>query len=492
MTSLRLILLLVGIGLLAFVLGLLTRGVFTPSAPPAVNHDEHAGHDPGVLAITPHDVAMAEVSTAPVERRALVRRLRAVGTVEYNETGLSTVPSRVQGYVEKLLVSSVGLPVKAGDHLAEIYSPDLIMAQQELLSGRDPTAGHLIANAARLKLRRYGISDEVIEQIASSGKAQERLVITAPRAGTVVEKMVDAYAPVMMGMPLYKIADLSSIWIHLAIHEQDLALVRPGQTVSVTSDTWPGERFNGRVTLVEPSLDPETRTARARVVLADEQQRLRPGMYVLGEIAVPLVVDGSPGPTGVEGRWTCPMHPDVLTDAAGTCPVCAMALEQIPALKTMVDARQPLAIPAQAVLSLGTRDLVYAVVGPGRFRPVAVELGARAGDWWLVRRGLEEGQQIVTRGAFLLDSEAQIRGLPSLLAPTGGGAATGHEQHGGGGPKPPAPSRAPAPTIVPVVPTAPPAGGGAPTGHEQHGDAPPAPAAPRAPVTPAAPAPHKH
>lgn len=479
MTSLRLVLLLVGIGLLAFVLGLVVRGAITPPASIAVNHDGHAGHDPGVLTITPHDVAMAEVGTSTVERRALARSLRAVGTVGYNETGLTTVPSRVQGYVEKLFIGAVGLPVKAGDHLAEIYSPDLIMAQQELLSGRDPTAGHLIANAARLKLRRYGISDEVIEQIATSGRAHERLVITAPRAGTVVEKMVDAYAPVMMGMPLYRIADLSSIWIHLAIHEQDLALVRPGQTVTVTSDTWPGELFNGRVTLVEPSLDPETRTARARVVLADEQQRLRPGMYVLGEISVPLAVDGTPGPTGVEGRWTCAMHPDVLTDAAGACPVCAMALEQIPARQAVADARLPLAVPAQAVLSLGTRDLVYLVVEPGRYRPVAVELGARADDWWLVHRGLEEGQQIVTRGAFLLDSEAQIRGLPSLLAPTGGGAATGHENHGGGGSKPPARTKAP------VAPSA-------PNGHEQRGDAPPVPAVPRAPVAPAVPAPHKH
>ncbi len=484
MTSTRLVLLLVGIGLLAFVLGLLACGAFTPPVPPAVNHDEHAGHDPGVLTITPHDVAMAEVATSTVERRALVRRLRAVGTVSYNETGLTTVPSRVQGYVEKLFVSSIGLPVKAGDHLAEIYSPDLIMAQQELLSGRDPTAGHLIANAARLKLRRYGISDEVIEQIASSGKAQERLVITAPRAGTVVEKMVDAYAPVIMGMPLYKIADLSSIWIHLAIHEQDLALVRPGQKVTVTSDTYPGERFNGRVTLVEPSLDPETRTARARVVLADAQQRLRPGMYVLGEIVVPLAADGSPGATGIEGRWTCAMHPDVLTDAAGACPVCAMALEQIPAAAPVTDTRLPLVIPAQAVLSLGTRDLVYTVVGPGRYRPVAIQLGARADDGWLVRGGLDEGQQIVTRGAFLLDSEAQIRGLPSLLAPTGGGAATGHEQHGGG-------AKPPARAVAPVAP-APRAGAAAPTGHEQHGGAPAAPAVPVAPVVPAAPVPHKH
>lgn len=437
---------LMGVGLLTFVLGFLMRGVFTPPAPPAVDHDAHAGHDPGVLTIAPHDVAMAEISTTAVERRALVRRLRAAGTVGFNEAGLTTVPSRVQGYVEKLFVSAVGLPVKAGDHLAEIYSPDLIMAQQELLSGRDPTAGHLIANAARLKLRRFGISDEVIEQIATSGKAQERLVITAPRAGTVVEKMVDAYAPVMMGMPLYKIADLSSIWIHLAIHEQDLALVRPGQAVTVTSDTWPGERFTGRVTLVEPSLDPETRTARARVVLADAQQRLRPGMYVVGEIAVPLAVDGSPGPTGVEGRWTCAMHPDVLTMAAGACPVCAMALEQIPAAAVVTDARLPLAIPAQAVLSLGTRDLVYTVVEPGRYRPVAVELGARADDWWLVRGGLTDGQQIVARGAFLLDSEAQIRGLPSLLAPNGGGTATGH-QHGGAKP--------PAGPVAPVAPTVP-------------------------------------
>ena len=181
------------------------------------------------------------------------------------------------------------------------------------------------------------------------------------------------------------------------------------------------------------------------------------------------------------------MHPDVLTDVAGPCPVCAMALEQIPTLKALVDARQPLVIPAQAVLSLGTRDLVYTVVAPGRYRPVAVELGARADDWLLVRGGLEEGQQIVTRGAFLLDSEAQIRGLPSLLAPTGGGAATGHEQHGGVA-KPPARTASP---VAPVAP-APRAGAEAPTGHEQHGGAPVAPAVPVAPVLPAAPVPHKH
>ncbi len=437
MTSTRLVLLLVGGGLLTFVLGVMARGAFVPPAKPAISQAEqaeHAGHDPGFLIITPHDVAMAEVSSAAVERRALTRRLRVVGTVGFNEAGLTTVPSRVAGYVEKLFVNSVGVPVKAGDHLAEIYSPELIMAQQELLIGRDPSAGHLIADSARLKLRRFGISDEVIERIASSGEAQERLVISAPRAGMVVEKMVDAYAPVMMGLPLYKIADLSSIWVHLAVHEQDLAVVRPGQSVTVTSETWPGERFIGRVTLVEPTLDVETRTARTRLVIADAQQRLRPGMYVVGEIVVPLAADGTPGPTGVEGRWTCAMHPDVLSEAAGSCPVCAMALEQIPAGAPPTDSRLPLAIPALAVLSLGTRDLVYIVVSPGRYRPVAVELGAQADDWRLVRSGLEEGQQIVTRGAFLLDSEAQIRGLPSLLAPAGGGAATGHEGHGGTSP----------------------------------------------------------
>ncbi len=456
MKSTSIILTVVGASALAFALGLVVSGGASPATNVVPKVDEHAGHDPTTLMITPHDVAMAEVATDAVERRALVRRLRAVGTVGYNEAGLTTVPSRVQGYVEKLFVSSVGLPVRAGDHLAEIYSPDLIMAQQELLTARDPAAGPLIANAARLKLRRFGISDEVIERIASSGQAQERLVITAPRAGTVVEKMVDAYAPVMMGMPLYKIADLSSIWVHLAVHEQDLALVRPGQSVTVTSETWPGETFHGRVTLVEPTLTVETRTARARVVIADPQERLRPGMYVLGDISVPLSADGSPGATGVEGRWTCPMHPDVLTDAAGPCPICAMALEQIPPLPTPSDGRQPLAIPALAVLSLGTRDLVYTEIAPGHYRPLAVELGARADDWYLVRGGLIEGQRIVTRGAFLLDSEAQIRGLPSLLAPNGGGAASGH-QHGGakpatGGasapPVAPAPA-APAPAVVP-------------------------------------------
>ena len=438
--------------LLAFGLGLLVRGLFAPPPSSAASHADHAGHDPTTLTLDAHDVAMAEVTTAAVERRPLIRHLRAVGTVGYNEAGVTTVPSRVQGYVEKLFVSAVGVTVHAGDHLAEIYSPDLIVAQQELLAGRDPAAGRLVADTARLKLRRFGISDDVIERIASSGQAQERLVITAPRAGTVVEKMVDAYAPVMMGMPLYKIADLASVWVHLAVHEQDLALVRPGQSVTVTSETWPGERFTGRVTLVEPTLSAETRTARARVVIADTQLRLRPGMYVMGEIVVPLAADGAPGATGVEGRWTCPMHPDVMTDVAGPCPVCAMALERIPPLIPPTDARQPLAIPALAVLSLGTRDLVYTVVAPGRYRAVAVALGARAEDWWLVRGGLEEGQQIVTRGAFLLDSEAQIRGLPSLLAPNGGGAASGH-QHGGA--KPPGTGAAPATPAAPIAPAVP-------------------------------------
>jgi len=171
------------------------------------------------------------------------------------------------------------------------------------------------------------------------------------------------------------------------------------------------------------------------------------------------------------------MHPDVLTDAAGACPVCVMALEQIPQLAAPSDGRQPLAIPALAVLSLGTRDLVYSEVAPGHYRPLAIELGARADDWYLVRGGLTEGQRIVTRGAFLLDSEAQIRGLPSLLAPEGGGAATGHEQHGGA---PPAATRKPTAAPASAAP------GVAP-------DAAANPAiAPAAPSAPAKPAPHKH
>jgi len=465
----------------AFLLGLALGGpagpaaaTTAPTAPTA-----HTDHQPGTLALDDHAVAMAEVATAAVERRPLVRRLRALGTVGYNEAGLTVVPSRVQGYIEKLYVSAVGVPVRAGDHLAELYSPELIVAQQELLAGRDAAAGRLIGESARLKLRRFGIADDVIARIRSTGELEERLVITAPRSGTVVEKMVDAYAPVMMGMALYRIADLSSVWVHLAVHEQDLALVRSGQAVTVTSDSWPGERFAGRVALVEPALAAETRTASARVVIANPGQRLRPGMYVHADIAVPLAADGSPGPTGVEGRWTCPMHPEVLVDAPGPCPVCAMALERIPLPTIASDQRPPLAVPASAVLGLGGRDVVYTAIAPGRYRAVLVELGPQVDDWWLVRAGLTEGQLVVARGAFLIDSEAQIRGLPSLLAPEGGGAVGAH--HGG-----PAGAAKPPPPPVPAA-----AGGGS------AGTRPPAPSvsapAPAAPAPPApAPAVHKH
>ena len=451
--------------IVASILGLLVAFAagrwLVPSPPPSVapvpvKVADQQAPPADVLVLDEHAVRMAAVTSVAAERRPAVRHLRTVGVIDVNEAGLAAIPSRVGGFLERLFVNQTGTVVRAGEHLAEIYSPDLIVAQQELLTARERPEGKVIAEAARARLRRFGIDETQISEIERSGMIQERLVLTSPIDGVVMEKMVVAQAPVEMGMVLYRIANLDTVWAQLAIHEQDLALVRPGQTVAIRADDGDASEMAGRVAFIEPMVDAMTRTVRARVVVPNPGHRLKPNMYVTAKIAVPLRNDGSNGPTGIEGKWTCSMHPDVLVDAAGPCPRCGMPLYLIPAVSAEDAAIDPLLVPRSAIFELGTRAIVWRELSPGSYQPTAVRTAGHAGEDTLIIEGLAEGDRVVVRGGFLLDSEAQIRGLPSLLNPNGGGAATGH-QHGGGtrasGSAPTAPTPAPAPTPVPVPAT---------------------------------------
>jgi Cu(I)/Ag(I) efflux system membrane fusion protein len=395
----------------------------------AVRGGAAASAPAGTLTLDDHALRMAQVATAVATRKPLIRRLRALGVVDYNEAGLATIPTRVGGYIERLFVNQTGVPVAAGDHLAEIYSPDLIVAQQELLVAKDRPEGRLLADAARARLRRFGISEAQIAELERSAVVQERLTLNSPIAGVVVEKMVTEQAPVESGMVLFRIANLESVWVQLAIHEQDLELVRPGQSVEIRSDAYPGEILTGRVAFIDPVLDPMSRTARARVVVANPGLRLKPNLYVTAGIAIPLRADGAAGPTGVEGRWSCPMHPEVLDGQTGGCPRCGMALQQMPG-SVAANGPMPLAVPTSAVLLLGDRAIVWREDAPGVYRALSVRVGAEAGDDTIILEGVSEGDRVVARGGFLIDSEAQIRGLPSLMNPQGSGGSTGH-QHGG-------------------------------------------------------------
>ena len=411
------------------------------------------GSEGSMLELSEHARAMASVETVPVQRRKLSREIRAVGKVQYNETGLANITTRVEGYVERLFVDYTGAEVKLGDHLVEIYSPDLVVAQQEMLIALEsPRRSSLVESSTR-KLLRWGLTQKQVDELVRDKKIHERLTLFSPIKGTVTEKMVVQKAMVKPGEILYRLANLESVWVYLDIYEYELPWVQYGQMVEIKSEAVPGQSFTGRVWFISPVLNEETRTVKVLLNINNAKQKLKPGMYVTAVIRAELLADGKPAPTGVEGQWSCPMHPLVLQPHAGQCPICKMTLVQIPGTPARITAEGNqllLAVPVTAVLDSGVRKLVYVEKGKGQFAPVEIVTGPRTDDSYPVLSGLSEGDKVVTHGNFLLDSQFQIRGLPSLFYKEGQAAVAGH-QHGGASP-----------------PTAPTARGAKPQSHDQH------------------------
>lgn len=406
-----------------------------------------------MLTLSDHARAMAAVETAPVERRKLSREVRAVGKVQYNETALATITSRVEGYIERLFVDYTGVEVKPGDHLVEIYSPDLATAANELLIGIEGNLGAPLITAARLKLERLGLTRGQIDEIAARRQPGDRVTLLSPITGTVTEKMVVLKSGVKPGDVLYRLANLESVWVYLDIYEYELPWVHYGQEVVVSAEALPGVKFNGRVWFINPVLTEESRTVKVLLNIQNEGQRLKPGMFVSAVIRSQLLADGSPAPTGIEGKFSCPMHPVVIETQAGKCRVCGMELTQIPGKPGAPVAEKDqlvLAVPATAVLDSGLRKLVYAERAKGEFAAVEITTGPRAGDWFPVFAGLKEGDRVAVRGNFLLDSQFQIAGRPSLFYREGQAGAAGHQHdapgaqpagHEGHVPKPAPPSK---------------------------------------------------
>ncbi|MFS8637436.1 MAG: efflux RND transporter periplasmic adaptor subunit [Gemmatimonadota bacterium] len=357
-------------------------------------------------------ITFAEAAHGP-----LFTVVRAVGVVAYDETRLAEVSPRVEGWVEELFVDFTGAPVRRGEPLLSLYSPALVAAQEELILARrlvDETAGRggraeenarALLEAARRRLAYWDVAPDQIEAIERLGEPLRAPVIRAPASGVVVEKNVVQGSRVMPGTTLYRIADLSRVWVEGEVFEKDLALVSVGRKVQVTFAAYPGESFEGTISYVQPTLSTESRTGRIRVELANPDLRLKPGMY---------------------GRITfeAPIH------LAG------------------------LHVPRSAVLTTGTRSIVFVREPDGRLSPREITVGQAAGDHVEVLAGLEEGEVVVASANFLVAAEANLgTALGELIVE---GPAGGHEKHGV-------------------------SGGhddhGAPVGHENHG-------------APASPAPH--
>lgn len=403
-------------------------------------------------------VRLAGVQTTPVVRRYPTAEVRLVGRVDFDETRLATISAWFPGRIERLLVNYTGVAVQQGEGLAELYSPELLAAQEELrqsaravssISGggsdlvRDATRGTLAA--ARDKLRLWGLTEEQILAIERAETPMERLTIHSPISGVVVRRAAVQGQYVQTGEEIYAVADLGEVWVRLDAFESQLPWLRYGQEVRFTSDAFPGETFTGRIAFIDPVLATETRTIRVRVNAPNPAGRLKPGMFVRAVVRVRVADGGSVINDELAGRWISPMHPEVVKDGPGICDICGMDLvpaEQLGYVTDLSSVEAPLVIPASAPLITGRRAVVYVRV-PDQERPTfegrEIVLGPRTGDWYIVLDGLAEGEEVVTHGAFKVDSAMQIAAKPSMMDPTGGSGAAGH-QHG----------------------AAPPAGGGAP------------------------------
>lgn len=423
--------------------------VTAPKTPQQERPDEHSGHLGEHLSLSPHAQQMARVQTVAVEPRPLFKEIVTVGKVDYDETRVAYIAARIDGRVDDVYANFPGTIVKEGDHLVSIYSPNLYSAQQEYLialrrererPGRSGTGSEsLLSASSRQRLKLLGITDEQLDALAAADKGETHLVIYAPIGGTVVQKNIRAGQYVRTGDSLYTIADLTHVWLILEIYESELSWVRFGQSVQVTLESDPARPFTGMVGFIEPVLNESTRTVRVRVVVQNEGGKLKPGMYAQTLIRVPIMPDGQPAPTGLEGKYACPMHPYVVADEPGKCSVCRMPLELVPGKPQLELARHPpevLAVPAEAILTTGRRQLGYVEQQPGEFHLTELQLGPRAGDFFPVLKGLKAGERVVTRGNFLLDSQFQITGKPSLLYPEGiAGGGTGHTGHAAPSPR---------------------------------------------------------
>ena len=302
---------------------------------------------------------------------SLAREIRTVGQVTFDETRVRAISPKIEGWVERLHVDFTGQPVRVGDPLLSIYSPMLVTAQEELLLAKrlaaDVASGtpdavrgaDELLRSARRRLAYWDIPASEIDRIERTGEVQRTLTLRATAAGVVVEKAVLAGQRIMAGEALYRVADLSVVWVEGEVFEQDLAAVRVGLPAVAEFEAYPGEQWSGRIAYLYPTLDPETRTARVRVELANPGLRIKPGMYAT------LRFDGA-------------ARGGVLT------------------------------VPRSAVLSTGERSLIFVRRKDGRLEPREVRVGSTAGDRVEVLSGLAAGETVVASATFLVDAESNL------------------------------------------------------------------------------------
>ena len=340
--------------------------------------------DPNSYQMSENAMKLANISTVVVGRSDANKEIRLNGKVEVDERHAYSQSTHIPGRIEQITVNFTGEKVRRGQTLATVYSPELVTAQEELLQAASIKESQPeLFEAAQEKLRNWKINQSQIDQILSNGKAIQRFSIRADVNGVVTKKMVELGDYVERGMPIYEISDLSKVWVLFDLYESELAWVKEGSEIEYTVNSLPGETFTGIISFIDPLIDPQTRVASARVEVSNKDGRLKPETFASG----------------------------IVKNKIGK-----------------VDSKE-IVIPKTAVLWTGKRSVVYIKEGSG-FKMREITLGPALGEAYVVKDGLQIGEEIVSNGTFTVEAAVQLAGKPSMMNPEGGAISTGHD-HGG-------------------------------------------------------------
>lgn len=335
----------------------------------------------GGVSIDPRVVQNLGIRTATAEQGRLWRRIDTVGYVRADDNRIEVLQARVNGWIEALHVQAQNDPVQRGQLIAEVYSPDLYVAQEEFLLARKHPEDAGWLEAAKQKLNFLGLSQSQIANLEKGGKPQRRVNYYAPISGIVSRIAVREGAAVNAGMPILEVTDLSKIWVTAEVMESQAAWISPGKSVDISVDSLPGEVFEGTVDYLYPTLNASTRTHPVRIVLNNKGLRLKPGMFAK------VTLYGGKGEAAV-------------------------------------------LVPSEAVITTGKRSIVLVAEGEGHFTPIAVQTGMESDGKTAILKGLQGGEKVVTSGQFLIESEANLKGVLDKLGEPGATTPTIHTGHG--------------------------------------------------------------
>ncbi|MEP2130249.1 MAG: efflux RND transporter periplasmic adaptor subunit [Algoriphagus sp.] len=349
--------------------------------------NENIEADPMAITMSPTAMQLAEVQSLVVGNSSSDKSIRLNGKIQADERLNYTQSAHISGRIENLTVNFTGEYVKKGQTLGQLYSPELATAQEELFQAQKiKETQPALFTAAKSKLKNWKLTDGQIEQILATGKVTEQVPILANVSGYVTEKMVNLGDYVNRGEPIYQIADLSKVWVLFDVYESELQWIKKGDIIEFTVQSLPGETFSGKLSYIDPIINPQTRVAQARLEIQNSHLKFKPEMFVSGKV-----------------------------ESKGA------------------SKENSIVVPKTAVMWTGTRSVVYVKTATNQsvsFQLREVTLGPALGDHYQIESGLLPGEEIAVNGTFSIDAAAQLAGKPSMMSPDGGAAMSGHN-HGG-------------------------------------------------------------